>query len=88
MASRVGGVNYDTFVLERASLFKKLDHSFTALSKRCVQIPVYTEIKRNLKLSIPSIIPNADEIIAKGIVPNLDMKLRRLMGVTDQSVAS
>lgn len=80
MASRVGCVSYDTFVVERAPLFKKLDGSFTALSKRSVQIPVYTQIKHTLKLSTRSIIHNADEIIAKGIVPNLDMKLRRLMG--------
>ncbi len=75
MASRVGGVNYGSFVAERASLFKKLDGSFAALSKRSIQIPVYTQIKRNLKLSTRSIIHNADEIIAKGIVPNLGKRM-------------
>lgn len=75
MASRVGGVNYGSFIAERASLFKKLDGSFAALSKRSVQIPVYTQIKRNLKLSTRSIIHNADEIIAKGIVPNLGKRM-------------
>ena len=75
MASRVGGVNYGSFVAERASLFKKLDGSFAALSKRSVQIPVYTQIKRNLKLSTRSVIHHADEIIAKGIVPNLGKRM-------------
>ncbi|WP_242014127.1 MIX and LysM peptidoglycan-binding domain-containing protein [Vibrio parahaemolyticus] len=75
MASRVGSVNYGSFVAERASLFKKLDGSFAALSKRNVQIPVYTQIRRNLKLSTRSIIHNADEIIAKGIVPNLGKRM-------------
>ncbi|MCS0114892.1 hypothetical protein NDJ00_11990 [Vibrio parahaemolyticus] len=75
MASRVGGVNYGSFIADRASLFKKLDGSFAALSKRSVQIPVYTQIKRNLKLSTRSIIHNADEIIAKGIVPNLGKRM-------------
>lgn len=75
MASRVGGVNYGSFIAERASLFKKLDGNFAALSKRSVQIPVYTQIKRNLKLSTRSIIHNADEIIEKGIVPNLGKRM-------------
>ncbi|MGD8117643.1 hypothetical protein [Vibrio sp. TRT 29B02] len=75
MASRVGGVNYGSFVAERAALFKKLDGSFAALSKRSVQIPVYTQIRRNLKLSTHSIIHNADEIIAKGLVPNLGKRI-------------
>ncbi|TMX35291.1 hypothetical protein DA100_14410 [Vibrio sp. Hep-1b-8] len=75
MASRVGGVNYGSFVAERAALFKKLDGSFAALSKRSVQIPIYTQIRRNLKLSTHSIIHNADEIIAKGMVPNLGKRI-------------
>lgn len=75
MASRVGGVNYGSFVVGRASLFKKLDSSFAALSKRSVQIPVYRQIKRNLKLSTRSVIHNADEIIAIGIVPNLGKRM-------------
>ncbi|EOW7149702.1 hypothetical protein [Vibrio parahaemolyticus] len=75
MASRVGGVSYGSFVAERASLFKKLDGSFAALSKRSIQIPVYTQIKRNLKLSTRSVIHNADEIIARGIVPNLGKRM-------------
>ncbi|EKO3658762.1 hypothetical protein M3906_001610 [Vibrio metschnikovii] len=75
MASRTGGINYGSFVSERANLFKKLDGSFAALSKRSVQLPIYTQIKRNLKLSTRSIIHNADEIIAKGIVPNLGKRM-------------
>lgn len=75
MASRTGGINYGTFVSERANLFKKLDGSFAALSKRSVQLPIYTQIKRNLKLSTRSIIHNADEIIAKGFVPNLGKRM-------------
>lgn len=75
MASRTGGINYGSFVSERANLFKKLDGSFAALSKRSVQLPIYTQIKRNLKLSTRSIIHNADEIIAKGFVPNLGKRM-------------
>lgn len=75
MASRTGGINYGTFISERASLFQKLDGSFAALSKRSIKIPIYTQVKRSLKLSTRSIIHNADEIIAKGIVPNLGKRL-------------
>ncbi|TKF82214.1 hypothetical protein FCV67_27065, partial [Vibrio sp. F13] len=41
MASRTGGMNYGSFIAERATLFQKLDGSFAMLSKRSVQIPVY-----------------------------------------------
>ncbi|WP_408642321.1 MIX and LysM peptidoglycan-binding domain-containing protein [Salinivibrio proteolyticus] len=75
MASRVGGINYGSFVAERASLFQKLDGSFAALSRRSVKIPVYTQIKRNLKLSTRSVVHHADEIIAKGFVPNLGKRM-------------
>lgn len=75
MASRVGGINYGTFVAERGELFKKLDGSFAALSKRNVQVPAYVQVRKNLKLSTRSIIHNADEIIAKGVVPNLGKRM-------------
>ncbi|WP_425263157.1 hypothetical protein [Vibrio owensii] len=75
MASRTGGVNYGPFISERAELFKKLDGSFSFLSKRSIKIPVFKQIKRNLKLSTRSIIHNADEIIAKGVVPNLGKRM-------------
>ncbi|OOF05756.1 LysM peptidoglycan-binding domain-containing protein [Salinivibrio sp. MA607] len=75
MASRVGGINYGSFVAERSSLFQKLDGSFAALSRRSVKIPVYTQIKRNLKLSTRSVVHHADEIIAKGFVPNLGKRI-------------
>ncbi|WP_114783555.1 hypothetical protein [Vibrio tetraodonis] len=75
MASRTGGVNYGTFVSERAGLFKKLDGSFAMLSKRSVQIPIYTQIKRNLKLSTKSVIHNADEILKTGFVKDLGKRI-------------
>ncbi|CAE6934754.1 LysM domain [Vibrio sp. B1ASS3] len=61
MASRTSGMgmNYGAFVADRADLFKKLDGSFAMLSKRSVQLPIYTQIKRNLKLSTKSVIHNA-----------------------------
>ncbi|CAM3815564.1 hypothetical protein [Vibrio aquimaris] len=75
MASRTDGVNYGTFVSERAGLFKKLDGSFAMLSKRSVQLPIYTQIKRNLKLSTKSVIHNADEILKTGFVKDLGKRI-------------
>lgn len=75
MASRTGGVNYGAFVADRAELFKKLDGSFAILSKRSVQLPVYTQIKRNLKLSTKSVIHNADEILKTGFVKDLGKRI-------------
>ncbi len=75
MASRTGGINYGTFVADRAEMFKKLDGSFAMLSKRSVQLPVYTQIKRNLKLSTKSVIHNADEILKTGFVKNLGKRI-------------
>lgn len=75
MASRTGGINYGSFVSQRAELFKKLDGSFAALSKRTVQLPVYTQVKRNLKLSTKSVIHNADEILKSGFVKNLGKRI-------------
>ncbi|WP_341661155.1 hypothetical protein [Vibrio sp.] len=75
MASRTGGVNYGTFVSERAGLFKKLDGSFAMLSKRSVQLPIYTQIKRNLSLSTKSVIHNADEILKTGFVKDLGKRI-------------
>ncbi len=75
MASRTGGMNYGVFVADRAELFKKLDGTFAMLSKRSVQLPVYTQIKRNLKLSTKSVIHNADEILKTGFVKNLGKRI-------------
>ncbi|EJB8348733.1 hypothetical protein MW326_000843 [Vibrio cholerae] len=75
MASRTGGINYGPFVAERAELFKKLDGSFAGLSKRSVKLPIYTQVKRNLKLSTKSVIHNADEILKTGFVKNLGKRI-------------
>jgi len=75
MASRTGGMNYGSFVAERAELFKKLDGSFAMLSKRSVQLPIYNQIKRNLKLSTKSVIHNADEILKTGYVKELGKRI-------------
>ncbi|EHK2889801.1 hypothetical protein J7G16_004720 [Vibrio parahaemolyticus] len=77
MASRTGGMgmNYGAFVSDRAELFKKLDGSFAMLSKRSVQLPIYTQIKRNLKLSTKSVIHNADEILKTGFVKELGKRI-------------
>ncbi|MEZ8141692.1 hypothetical protein [Enterovibrio sp. FF113] len=75
MANRVGGINYGAFVTERAALFKKLDGSFAALSKGSVKVPAYLQVRKNLKLSTKSVIHNANEIIAKGVVPNLGKRM-------------
>ncbi|PMK67056.1 hypothetical protein BCT93_22705 [Vibrio lentus] len=74
MASRTGGMNYGSFIAERATLFQKLDGSFAMLSKRSVQIPAYRQVKRNLKLSTKSVIHHADEILKSGFVPSLGKK--------------
>ena len=78
MASRTGGVNYGIFTAERAELFKKLDDSFARLSKRSVQLPIYTQIKRNLKLSTKSVIHNADEIVKTGFVKELGKRIANI----------
>ncbi|HHY0497176.1 MULTISPECIES: hypothetical protein [Vibrio harveyi group] len=80
MASRTGGMgmNYGAFVADRAELFKKLDGSFAMLSKRSVQLPVYTQIKRNLKLSTKSVIHNADEILKTGFVKELGKRIANI----------
>ncbi|MFM2666617.1 hypothetical protein AAFX24_17435 [Vibrio mediterranei] len=75
MASRTGGMNYGVFIADRAELFKKLDGSFAMLSKRSVQLPIYTQIKRNLKLSTKSVIHNADEILKTGFVKELGKRI-------------
>ncbi|WP_019277441.1 hypothetical protein [Vibrio coralliilyticus] len=78
MASRTGGVNYGTFTAERAALFKKLDGSFARLSSRSVQLPIYKQVKRNLKLSTKSVIHNADEILKKGFVKDLGKRIANI----------
>jgi hypothetical protein len=78
MASRTGGVNYGTFTAERAALFKKLDGSFARLSSRSVQLPIYTQVKRNLKLSTKSVIHNADEILKNGYVKSLGTRIANI----------
>lgn len=78
MSSRTGGVNYGTFTAERAALFKKLDGSFARLSSRSVQLPIYTQVKRNLKLSTKSVIHNADEILKNGYVKSLGTRIANI----------
>ncbi|MEL7293620.1 MAG: hypothetical protein AAGJ88_16830 [Pseudomonadota bacterium] len=78
MASRTGGMNYGAFVAERAELFKKLDGSFAMLSKRHVKLPVYQQVKRNLRLSTKSVVHNADEILKKGYVKDLGKRIGNL----------
>lgn len=78
MASRTGGMNYGPFINERAELFKKLDGSFAMLSKRSVQLPIYTQIKRNLKLSTKSVVHNADDILKTGTVKNLGTRIANI----------
>ncbi|MFA0144185.1 hypothetical protein AB4430_20785 [Vibrio kanaloae] len=78
MASRTGGMNYGTFVADRAELFKKLDGSFAMLSKRSVQLPIYTQVKRNLKLSTKSVIHKADEILKTGFVKEIGKRIANI----------
>ncbi|WP_240472797.1 hypothetical protein [Salinivibrio socompensis] len=68
-----------TFFAQRASLFKKLDDSFARLSKRSVKLPLYTQVRRNLKLSTKSVVHHADEIISKGYVSNLGKRSRKYL---------
>lgn len=75
LASRTGGINYGTFVAQRAKLFEKLDGSFARLSKRSIQLPVYQQIRRNLKLSTKSVVHNAESILEKGFIPNLGKRM-------------
>ncbi|OXX57697.1 hypothetical protein B9J80_00225 [Vibrio sp. V12_P9A6T4] len=83
MASKTGGINYGTFVAERAELFKKLDGSFAGLSKRSVKLPIYTQVKRNLKLSTKSVIHHSDEILKTGFVKNLGKRIANVsVGIT------
>ncbi|WP_143169365.1 hypothetical protein [Vibrio quintilis] len=78
MASRVGGINYGTFVSQRAELLQKLDIPFSRFATRTVKIPVIRQIKKLLKLSTKSVIYHADEIIAKGVVPNLGKRIANI----------
>ncbi|HIF9238705.1 TPA: hypothetical protein ACX6R0_001409 [Photobacterium damselae] len=73
--SRSGYINHQQFFEDRAKLLKKLDDSFAGLSKRSVQIPVYQQVKRNLKLSSKSIIHHADEILQRGYVRNIGKRM-------------
>ncbi|MEI8656409.1 hypothetical protein [Vibrio sp. Hal054] len=83
MATRTGGINYGTFVAGRAELFIKLDGSFAGLSKRSVKLPLYTQVKRNLKLSTKSVIHHSDEILKTGFVKNLGKRIANVsIGIT------
>ncbi|MDA9557636.1 hypothetical protein N9R79_09080 [Vibrio sp.] len=75
MAKTTGGVNYGTFISERAKLFEKLDSQFIQLSNKGISIPVTSQVRSNLKLSTRSVLHNADEIINNGIVPNLGKRI-------------
>ncbi|USD33958.1 MULTISPECIES: hypothetical protein [Vibrio] len=72
---KVGYVNNNRFFEQRAALFKKLDGSFAMLSKRSVQLPIHTQVKRNLKLSSRSMVHNADEILKAGFVKDLGKRI-------------
>ncbi|MCW8335758.1 hypothetical protein, partial [Vibrio paucivorans] len=72
---KVGYANNQRFFDQRAALFKKLDGSFAMLSKRSVQLPIYTQIKRNLSLSTKSVVHNADEILKTGFVKELGKRI-------------
>ncbi|CAM3663907.1 hypothetical protein VA7868_00396 [Vibrio aerogenes CECT 7868] len=78
MASRTGGMNYGTFVAQRAELLQKLDIPFARFSSRTVKIPILRQIRRTLKLSTKSVFYHADEIIAKGVVPNLGKRIANI----------
>ncbi|MGF1873578.1 peptidoglycan-binding domain-containing protein [Photobacterium indicum] len=73
--NKTGYVNYQQFFDDRAQLLKKLDGSFAGLSKRSVQIPAYQQVKKNLKLSIKSVIHHADEILKTGYVKNIGKRM-------------
>ncbi|MGY5615438.1 hypothetical protein ACXHQ6_20240, partial [Vibrio brasiliensis] len=72
---KVGYANNQRFFDQRSALFKKLDGSFAMLSKRSVQLPIYTQIKRNLSLSTKSVVHNADEILKTGFVKELGKRI-------------
>ncbi|GAL10215.1 SSU ribosomal protein S2p [Vibrio astriarenae] len=72
---RTGYANFQRFYDQRAALFRKLDGSFARLSKRSVQLPIHTQVKRNLGLSTKSVIHNADEILKNGMVKNLGRRI-------------
>ncbi|MGY5540566.1 peptidoglycan-binding domain-containing protein [Vibrio brasiliensis] len=72
---KVGYANNQRFFDQRSALFKKLDGSFAMLSKRSVQLPIYTQIKRNLSLSTKSVVHNADEILNTGFVKELGKRI-------------
>lgn len=80
---KVGYANSQRFFEQRAVLFKKLDGSFAMLSKRGVQLPIYTQIKRNLNLSTKSVVHNADEILKTGFVKELGKRIGNIaLGIT------
>ncbi|ENX3948254.1 hypothetical protein ACFO1C_003621 [Photobacterium damselae] len=76
-------INYNHFITERAKLFKQLDGALSKLAQKSINIPAYTNIKNSLKLSTKSIVHNADEIIASGIVPNLGKRMARIATISD-----
>ncbi|SHE79211.1 hypothetical protein [Vibrio gazogenes] len=78
MASRTGGINYGSFVAERAALLNKLDQSFTRFSSRAINIPAFRQVKKSLRLSTKSVIHNADDIIKSGVVPNLGKRIANI----------
>ena len=85
MSSRTGGMgmNYGSFIAERAALLSKLDGSFAMLSSRSINIPAYVQVRKSLKLSTKSVIHHADEIIKNGWVPNLGQRMAKVaMGVS------
>ena len=72
---RTGYANFQRFYDQRVALFKKLDGSFAMLSKNRVQLPIHTQVKRNLNLSTKSVVHNADEILKTGFVKELGKRI-------------
>ncbi len=73
-------VNYQTFTLQRAALFSKLDNSLNKLTFNSLNIPTYDKIKNTLKLSTKSIIHNADEIVRGYSVPDFGKRIANVSG--------
>ena len=60
VAQSTGSMKSDSFVAERAVLFKKLDKAWAGVSSSKVNMPIHKQVKRSLKLSTKSVIHNAD----------------------------
>lgn len=79
LASRTGGMNYGTFVAQRAKLFEKLDLMLIYSAKQTVYLRSSSRIKNTLKLSTKSVLHDADLILKKGFVPNLGKRIANIV---------